>query len=77
MSNINNNAKSSASQCAQILAYLKKGKKLTSLEALEKFGCMRLASRILDLREKGYNIKVMTVDTLTGKRVSQYWLEEG
>ena len=49
------NEESNASQCAKILAYLKKGLTLTSLEALKLFGCMRLASRIHDLRERGEN----------------------
>jgi hypothetical protein len=40
----------------QILNHLKT-KKLTPLEALDLFGCMRLASRINELRYEGYNIE--------------------
>lgn len=54
--NINDNAQSSASQNAKIKVWLQAGRKLTSLEALNLFGCMRLTSRIHDLRERGLNI---------------------
>lgn len=65
---------SNASQCARILDYLKKGLTLTSLEALRLFGCMRLASRIHDLRDRGNNIIVERTTTKSGKRVAQYRL---
>ena len=41
----------SQTQNLQILSYLKKGKPITPLEALEKFGCWRLSARIYDLRK--------------------------
>lgn len=65
---------SNATQCAKILAHLKKGLTITSLEALRFFGCMRLASRIHDLRERGENIVVDRVKTANGKTVAQYHL---
>ena len=40
-----------------ILASLKAGEKLTQFEALKYFGCMRLASRINDLKQAGHDIK--------------------
>ena len=46
----------SQTQNEQILDYLKSGKSITPLEALEKFGCFRLSARIFNLREDGYNI---------------------
>lgn len=70
--NINDNAKSSASQCAQIKAWLLQGNKLTSLEALNKFGCMRLASRIHDLRNASLDIHKERIITPSGKYVTQY-----
>ena len=70
--NINDNAKSSATQCAQICNWLLQGKKLTSLDALNLFGCMRLASRIHDLRERGLNIHAEKIILPSGKRVTQY-----
>lgn len=44
------------SQNIEILNYLKKGNKLTAMDALHKFSCFRLASRINDLRKEGNNI---------------------
>ena len=70
--NINDNAKSSATQCAQIKAWLPQGNKITSLEALNKFGCMRLASRIHDLRNAGLDIHTERIITPSGKYVTQY-----
>ena len=43
-------------QTQRILIYLKTGKSLTPLEALNKFGCFRLAARIADLRRDGHTI---------------------
>ena len=44
-------------QNEMILKHLKNHKKgLTAMQALNKFGCMRLASRISDLRHMGYDI---------------------
>lgn len=51
MENTNPNEKISQSQCDRILRYLQSGKRLTSLEALDKFGCLRLSARILDLKK--------------------------
>ena len=41
----------------QILNYLREGNAVTPLLALERFGCMRLASRVHRLREQGYEIE--------------------
>jgi len=49
------------SQEQDILNYLKCGNKLTPLEAVQLFGCMRLGARIYDLKEKGYPIDSRTV----------------
>ena len=43
----------------QVLNYLQEGKTITSLEALDKFGCMRLASRINELRYEGHDINTI------------------
>ena len=40
-------------QNQRILEYLKSGKTLTPLVALEKFGCFRLSARIFNLENKG------------------------
>ena len=74
MANVNDNAVQSASQNNAILAYMQEGNTITTLEALNLFGCMRLASRINDLRNRGYDIRTDKVVTPTGKRVAQYVL---
>lgn len=74
MNNDNDNALSAKSQCDMIIAWLKKGYSLTQLEALNKFGCFRLASRIYDLRERGYNIIACRITTPSGKRICEYVL---
>jgi hypothetical protein len=40
----------------KIKAYLTKGKAITPIDALNKFGCFRLSARIKDLRDEGLNI---------------------
>jgi len=62
------------SQEFQILRELKRGKKLTPLDALHCFGCFRLGARIYDLKEKGYDIITETV-TENGKRFARYSLK--
>ena len=60
------------SQNKQIADYLNKGKKLTPIEALNKFGCFRLAARIADLRNDGMNIVTTTIKLENKKQVAQY-----
>jgi cbb3-type cytochrome oxidase cytochrome c subunit len=43
-------------QAQQIASHLRQGKSLTAIEALQKFGCFRLAARVLDLRAEGMKI---------------------
>lgn len=45
------------SQNREILAYMKKGNKITQADAVRMFGCYRLSARIHDLREEGHIIK--------------------
>lgn len=40
----------------RLLAYLKKNKKITQLEATEMLGNTRLSATVFNLRNKGYNI---------------------
>lgn len=56
-----------------ILDYLQKGKSITPLDALNKFGCFRLAARISDLRKDGLNIATNYV-TKEGKNYASYRL---
>jgi hypothetical protein len=63
------------SQNKQIADYLNKGKKLTPIDALNKFGCFRLAARIADLRNEGMNIVTRTIKLDNNKQIAQYWLK--
>jgi len=60
-------------QNQQIKAYLTKGKSITPLDALSKFGCFRLAARISDLRKDGLKIVTKNV-TISGKTFASYKL---
>ena len=66
----------SESQNKQILDYLEIGNKITSLEALNNFGCFRLSSRIFDLRQKGHNI-ITEKKKVDGKTFAEYSLKKG
>ena len=46
-----------ATQCDRVLNYINEFGSITQLEALKELGCFRLASRINDLKRKGYNIQ--------------------
>ena len=48
-------------QCERILKYIDDYGSITQLDALRDLGCMRLASRISDLKKLGFNIKKSTV----------------
>ena len=60
-----------ASHKELIEEYLNSGRTLTAVEALDKFGCFRLAARISDLRRDGINIATDTV-TQKGKTFARY-----
>lgn len=44
-------------QAKQILLYMQQYGSITQLDALRDLGCMRLASRITDLKRQGYPIE--------------------
>lgn len=74
--NENWNPESSATQRAQIAKYLMAGNKITPLEALNKFGSLRLSAVVFDLKKKGYKINSAKIKTDSGKYVAQYWIDE-
>lgn len=43
-------------QCERIIDYINDFGNITSMEAMQDLGCMRLASRICDLKRRGYKI---------------------
>lgn len=61
------------SQSKAILNYLRKGKKITPLEALNRWGCFRLGARVYDLKQDGHDIR-STMIWVGRKRVAQYSL---
>lgn len=58
-----------------ILRWLRSGNRITPLEALKRFGTLRLGARIYDLRRNGYNIKTDRVKTRGGAVVASYRLD--
>ena len=64
------------SQNACISIWLKQGNTITPLEAMQKFGCLRLAARIADLRSEGLKIVTSYIDH-NGKRYACYKLKRG
>lgn len=52
--------RSRKSQNFQVLQYMEQHGSITSLEAYEDLRIMRLASRIHDLKEMGYDIRTTT-----------------
>lgn len=62
------------SQNTDILNHLQKGP-ITTLEALNKYGCFRLASRINDLRRQGHEIITTNKELPNGKHVAEYSLK--
>ena len=70
----------SITQCEKILDYMRSNGSITPLDALREFGCMRLASRINDLKRQGIGI-TNTIETNINRygekiRYSRYKLEE-
>jgi len=61
-------------QKAHIINHLKKHQTITPLQALRLYGCMRLASRINELRDAGWRITTKT-EKRNRKRYARYVLE--
>lgn len=51
------NSNSNPTQCEQILQYMKDYGRISQLDAFKDLGVMRLASRISELKKRGYEIK--------------------
>lgn len=72
---------SKTTQAQRVLDYMRVFGSITQLEALNVIGVMRLASRISDLKRRGYPIdsKMITVKNRYGEscRIKQYSLQGG
>jgi hypothetical protein len=68
--------KATESQNALIKGWLLNGYSITQLEALNQFGCFRLAARIADLRDQSLNVVTDMVTLENGKRVARYFLKK-
>ncbi len=66
-------------QNEQVLDVLKKGRAITALDAQERFGIMRLAARIADLKAEGHRIVSQKVDVRNrygqSVKVAKYWMD--
>ena len=70
-----------STQCDKVLEYMRTFGSITQLDALRDIGCMRLASRISDLRSQGHPIgrRIKTSKNRYGDSVSfaeYYFIEE-
>lgn len=65
-------------QCEMIVQYMKDFKYITPAEAVSELGCYRLAARIADLKDRGYDIGSYSESRINryGKKVtfSKYFL---
>jgi len=60
------------SQTKEILNHLRR-EPITPVQALNLYGCFRLAARVNDLRNKGHDIGTEDVKQ-NGKTYARYWL---
>ena len=64
--------------CSQTLAlqrWLAAGHTITPLQALMKFGTLRLSGRIYDLKKLGWPVKSRLVKMPSGRRVAEYRID--
>jgi hypothetical protein len=59
------------SQKDQIFNHLKRHGHITPLEALNLYGCFRLAARVNDLRDEGHAIETDMIER-NGKKLARY-----
>lgn len=69
---LGNTDNSTTNQYFQILDWLKSSRTLTPLQALDKFGCLRLGARIYDMKQNGIDVKTEMIKVGKNKRVARY-----
>tara|TARA_R110000822_G_scaffold225057_1_gene357899 strand:- start:330 stop:557 length:228 start_codon:yes stop_codon:yes gene_type:complete len=60
----------------KIEEYLKSGKSITPIDALEMFGCFRLGAHIFTLRGEGLKIRTDFVTNRYNTKFAKYTLEQ-
>ena len=60
------------SQTKRIKKHLDEGYSITAFEALQLYGCIRLASRMHDLKKIGYPFVKEMIKVGNGKRIAEY-----
>ena len=67
-------------QCQRVLEYMRQFGSITPMDAMQDLGCMRLASRIKDLKQQGYAVgrRMKSGRNRYGNPVTfaEYYLEE-
>lgn len=67
-------------QCQRVLRYIENFGSITSLQAMQDLGCMRLASRVNDLKRMGIPVRKRQASAINryGERVhfAEYYIEE-
>ena len=58
-------------QTEQIRKHLERHNSITPMQALERYGCMRLAARICDLKSDGFHVLSVPINK-NGKRYAKY-----
>lgn len=66
----------SATQTELVLDHMRRHGSITALDAMNHYGCMRLAARIKDLRDDGFTILTDSVKSTTGAQYARYRLAE-
>lgn len=66
------------SQRQAVLALLRSGRTITSIEAFDNFQCTRLSAIIYDLRNMGWEIQSYTeMNPHTGTKYARYFIPSG
>lgn len=76
LENLHGDDRLMATQCETLLEALKRGERLTVLDALNRFGVMALSQRIGSLKREGHPIESQMIRVPSGKRVACYWMRE-
>ena len=75
MRNYNPNTIESKSQKERIKEALMNGATITPLDALRRFGTMKLTTRVSELIQEGFPVQKEWVTTPSGKRVMSYKMQ--